>query len=240
VFCSISQDTTLNLSPYKPFTVYQTHITRTFLSLPFKQDYIRGVSVYHRILKSYSNQKLSETNTVTSEHMPQPAYLNLCWSQVESDEARRHLYFQWSVNFYFYHGGQFLFLSRGSPICSALFFKLTFKNNKFLNLYYRMLRTSTSLMSLILNILIEISVMQGNPQTPPQIRMDDVEAESCLNITAIISPNNLCLIIICRLGTCARSTNTGALSMLRNSAQVMNEVFNNLYNSRCVFLLIWL
>jgi hypothetical protein len=40
----------------------------------------------------------------SSEHMPQPAYNNLCGSQVESDEARRHLYFHWSVNFYFYLG----------------------------------------------------------------------------------------------------------------------------------------
>jgi hypothetical protein len=31
-------------------------------------------------------------------------------------------------------------ISRRSPICSALFFKLIFKNNKFLYLYYRMLR----------------------------------------------------------------------------------------------------
>jgi tRNA(His) 5'-end guanylyltransferase len=30
--------------------------------------------------------------------MPQPAYNNLCELQVESDEARRHLYFHWSVN----------------------------------------------------------------------------------------------------------------------------------------------
>jgi hypothetical protein len=30
-------------------------------------------------------------------------------------------------------------ISLGSPICSALFFKLIFKNNKFLYLYYRML-----------------------------------------------------------------------------------------------------
>jgi hypothetical protein len=34
----------------------------------------------------------------------------------------------------------FLFLSLGSPICSALFFKLISKNNEFLYLYYRMLR----------------------------------------------------------------------------------------------------
>jgi hypothetical protein len=30
--------------------------------------------------------------------MPQPAYNNLCLPQVELDEARRHLYFHWSVN----------------------------------------------------------------------------------------------------------------------------------------------
>jgi hypothetical protein len=38
------------------------------------------------------------------------------------------------------------------------------------------------------------------PQTLPQIRIDDVEATSCLNVTAIICPSNLSLIIICRLG----------------------------------------
>jgi hypothetical protein len=37
-------------------------------------------------------------------HLPQPAYNYFCWPQVESDEARRHLYFHWSVNFYFYLG----------------------------------------------------------------------------------------------------------------------------------------
>jgi hypothetical protein len=66
--------------------------------------------------------------------MPQPAYNNLCGTQVESDEARRHLYFHWSVNFYFYLGEVL------HCICSALFFKLIFKNNAFLYLYYRMLR----------------------------------------------------------------------------------------------------
>jgi hypothetical protein len=75
-----------------------------------------------------------------SPNTPQPAYDNLCGLQVESDEARRHLYFHWSVNFYFY-------------LCEALFaapsFKLIFKNNKFLYLYYRMPRPSE--MSLILN-----------------------------------------------------------------------------------------
>jgi hypothetical protein len=61
-------------------------------------------------------------------------------------------------------------------------------------------------MSLILNFLTEISIIEGNPQTVPQIRIDDVEAESCLNVTAaIICPNNLRHIIICRLVTCVRS-----------------------------------
>jgi hypothetical protein len=47
-------------------------------------------------------------------------------------------------------------------------------------------------MSLILNFVTEISVIKGNPQ----IRIDDVEAESCLNVTAMITcPNNLRLII---------------------------------------------
>jgi hypothetical protein len=61
-------------------------------------------------------------------------------------------------------------------------------------------------MSLILNILTEISVIQWNTQMLPQIRIDDVEAESCLNVAAIICPNNLHLVIIFRLGTCVRST----------------------------------
>jgi hypothetical protein len=50
-----------------------------------------------------------------------------------------------------------------------------------------------------------ISIIEGNPKTLPQIRIDDAEAKSCLNVTAIICPNNLRLIIICRLGTCVRS-----------------------------------
>jgi hypothetical protein len=33
-------------------------------------------------------------------------------------------------------------------------------------------------MSLILNFLTEISIIEGNPQTFPQIRIDDVEAGS--------------------------------------------------------------
>jgi hypothetical protein len=32
-----------------------------------------------------------------------------------------------------------------------------------------------------------------------------MEAESCLNVTAIICPNNLRLIIICSLATCVQS-----------------------------------
>jgi hypothetical protein len=60
-------------------------------------------------------------------------------------------------------------------------------------------------MSLILNFVTEISVIQGKPQILPQIRIDDVEAASCLNVTTIICPNNVHLIIICRLGTCVRS-----------------------------------
>jgi hypothetical protein len=41
-------------------------------------------------------------------------------------------------------------------------------------------------MSLILNFLTEVSIIEGNPQTLPD---DDVEAEGCLNVTAIICPN---------------------------------------------------
>jgi hypothetical protein len=44
-------------------------------------------------------------------------------------------------------------------------------------------------MSLIFNFLTEISIIEGNPQTLPQIRIDYVEAEGCLNVTAIICPN---------------------------------------------------
>jgi hypothetical protein len=59
---------------------------------------------------------------------PQSAYNNLCWS----DEARRHLYFHWSVNFYFYLG-EALF-------AAPSFSNLHLKTIKFLYLYYRMLR----------------------------------------------------------------------------------------------------
>jgi hypothetical protein len=51
------------------------------------------------------------------------------------------------------------------------------------------LLTRTSEMSLILNFLTEISIIEGTPQTLPQITIDDVEAEGCLNVTAIICPN---------------------------------------------------
>jgi hypothetical protein len=64
-------------------------------------------------------------------------------------------------------------------------------------------------MSLILYCHTEISIIEGNPQTLPQIRIDDVEVTSCLNVTAIICPSNLSLIIIlCRLGTRVRSNRT--------------------------------
>jgi hypothetical protein len=53
----------------------------------------------------------------------------------------------------------------------------------------RTLLTRTSEMSLTLNFLTEISIIEGNPQTLPQIRIDDVEADICLNVTAIICPN---------------------------------------------------
>jgi hypothetical protein len=49
-------------------------------------------------------------------------------------------------------------------------------------------------MRLILNFLTEISVMQGIPKMLPQIRIDDVEAVSCLDVTAITCPNDLRLI----------------------------------------------
>jgi hypothetical protein len=75
-------------------------------------------------------------------------------------------------------------ISRGRPICSALFFKLIFKNNNFficIIVYAQTLLTRTSEMRLILNFYTEISIIEGNPQTLPQIRIDDVEATSCLN-----------------------------------------------------------
>jgi hypothetical protein len=50
-------------------------------------------------------------------------------------------------------------------------------------------KTRPSEMSLILNFLTEISIIEGNPQMLPQIRIDDVEAEGCLNVTAIIYPS---------------------------------------------------
>jgi hypothetical protein len=66
--------------------------------------------------------------------------------------------------------------------------------------YAQTLLTRTSEMSLISNFLTEISFIEGNPQTLPQIRIDDVEAASCLNVTAIICPNNMRFSIIYRLG----------------------------------------
>jgi hypothetical protein len=71
--------------------------------------------------------------------------------------------------------------------------------------YPQTLLTRTSEMSLILNFLTEISIIEVDPQALLQIRIDDVGATSCLNVTAIICPNNLRVIIICKLGTCVRS-----------------------------------
>jgi hypothetical protein len=77
------------------------------------------------VLRS-SLKKLPLAKNTLSDHMPSAAYNNLCWSQVESDEPRSHLYFHWSVNFYFY---------RRSPICSALVLKLlTLKHDKWLSI----------------------------------------------------------------------------------------------------------
>jgi hypothetical protein len=47
-----------------------------------------------------------------------------------------------------------------------------------------------------------ISIIEGNPQTLPQIRIDDVEA-TCHSHHLSQSAH---LIIICRLGTCVRSS----------------------------------
>jgi hypothetical protein len=44
-------------------------------------------------------------------------------------------------------------------------------------------------MSLIFKFSYGDFNLEGNPQTLPQIRIDDVEAEGCLNVTAIICPN---------------------------------------------------
>jgi hypothetical protein len=57
-------------------------------------------------------------------------------------------------------------------------------------------------MSLILNFHTEISIIEGNLQTLPQIRIDDFEETSCLNATAIICPSNLSLIMQIR-DTCS-------------------------------------
>jgi hypothetical protein len=43
--------------------------------------------------------------------------------------------------------------------------------------------------NIFFNFLKEISIIEGNPQKLSQIRIDNVEAESCLNVTAIICPN---------------------------------------------------
>jgi hypothetical protein len=45
--------------------------------------------------------------------------------------------------------------------------------------------------------------MEGNPQTLPQIRIDDVEAEGSTSQPSSVPSARL--IMICRLGTCVRS-----------------------------------
>jgi hypothetical protein len=62
------------------------------------------------------------STTAKSEHMPQPAYNNSCWSQVVRCSQ---------MPFVFSLVRRFLFLSRGSPICSALFLKLHLKITNF-------------------------------------------------------------------------------------------------------------
>jgi hypothetical protein len=53
-------------------------------------------------------------------------------------------------------------------------------------------------MSLILNFLTEISIIEGNPQTLAQTRIDVVEAESCLNVIAASGGTAIiCVLIIC-------------------------------------------
>jgi hypothetical protein len=58
----------------------------------------------------------------------EPAYNNLCGSQVESDEARRHLYFHWSVNI------------SEKPYLQRPLFQISILKYKFLYLCYRMFR----------------------------------------------------------------------------------------------------
>jgi hypothetical protein len=48
--------------------------------------------------------------------------------------------------------------------------------------YAQTLLTRTSKMSLILNVLMEISIIEGDPQTLPQIRIDDVASKMLPNI----------------------------------------------------------
>jgi hypothetical protein len=76
------------------------------------------------------NYRPTPASTVRWRYWP-PHSPNTCLNLLMIIYAGRHLYFHWSVNFYFYLGE--------ALICSALFFKLIFKNNKFLYLHYRIL-----------------------------------------------------------------------------------------------------
>jgi hypothetical protein len=91
--------------------------------------------------------------------MTQPAYNNLCWTQVESDESRRHLYFHWSVNFYF-DLGEALF---AAPSFSNLHLKIIIS---LLSYAQPQTLTRTSEISRILNFVTEISIIQGNLYSP--------------------------------------------------------------------------
>jgi hypothetical protein len=95
----------------------------------------------------------------------------------------------------------------GKPICSALFLKLIFKNNTFLYLYYRMLRHYYGNESYLKFSYGNFSYRGESPNAIPKQRLMTMRQQlSCLNVTAIICPNNLRLIMICRLGTRVRSS----------------------------------
>jgi hypothetical protein len=67
-------------------------------------------------------------------------------------------------------------------------------------------------MSLILNFLTEISIIEGNPQTLPQIRIDHLS-------------QSVRLIIICRLGTCVRSR--PLYVKMDNAESFYNDLFSD-------------
>jgi hypothetical protein len=124
--------------------------------------------------------------------MPQPAYNNLCWLQVESDEARRHLYFHWSVNI------------SGSPICSALFFKLIFKNNY--NFFICIIVCSDTINKIFGNesYFKNFNYRGESPNVTPNKDWWRRGRKLPQRHSHHLSQSAR-LIIICRLGTCVRS-----------------------------------